>query len=210
VVGAGGDFASGPSLFYALFDSGFERALMSVGTVIVTHAITLYAGGSSKTSGTPDPRKFFGFGLLDLVGIIGAPIAILALLVIASGVLDLMLARLRGVAPGSVVHPWGAESGWVLFGVIFFFAVVGVVFGWRVDINEFSLHPFYRNRLARCYLGASNGRRVPDPFTGFDDHEEASSSSGLRWRSCCRSASVEGDATGDMRTAGRCRSSARQ
>jgi len=27
--------------------------------------------------------------------------------------------------------------------------------GWRVDINLFSLHGFYRNRLTRCYLGAT-------------------------------------------------------
>jgi hypothetical protein len=39
---------------------------------------------------------------------------------------------------------------------------------WRVDINEFSLHQFYRNRLVRCYLGASRRRRRPNLFTGFD------------------------------------------
>lgn len=40
--------------------------------------------------------------------------------------------------------------------------------GWRIDINLFSLHHFYRNRLVRAYLGASNfpGRRS-HPFTGF-------------------------------------------
>ncbi len=38
----------------------------------------------------------------------------------------------------------------------------------RVDINEFSLHHLYRNRLMRCYLGASNPGRLPHPFTGFD------------------------------------------
>lgn len=39
---------------------------------------------------------------------------------------------------------------------------------WRVDINVFSLHMFYRNRLERCYLGASQGaNRSPDPFTNL-------------------------------------------
>jgi len=45
--------------------------------------------------------------------------------------------------------------------------------GWIVNVNRFSLHGMYRNRLVRAYLGASNvlgnadeGRR-PDPFTGF-------------------------------------------
>ena len=34
-----------------------------------------------------------------------------------------------------------------------------------------SLHAFYRNRLARCYLGASNIPRHPNPFTGFDEKD---------------------------------------
>lgn len=40
----------------------------------------------------------------------------------------------------------------------------------RVDINEFSMHHFYRNRLVRAYLGATRDRahRQPNAFTGFD------------------------------------------
>jgi len=46
-----------------------------------------------------------------------------------------------------------------------------LLFGWRVDVNEFSMHSYYRNRLARCYLGASNPTRDPDPLTGFDSDD---------------------------------------
>lgn len=42
----------------------------------------------------------------------------------------------------------------------------------RVDVNDFSLHHFYRNRLVRCYLGASNPKRRPQPFTGFDPSDD--------------------------------------
>jgi len=42
----------------------------------------------------------------------------------------------------------------------------------RVDLNEFSLHALYRNRLVRCYLGASNEKRTAHPFTGFDPNDE--------------------------------------
>jgi len=44
---------------------------------------------------------------------------------------------------------------------------------WRVDLNEFSMQLLYRNRLVRCYLGATrvDGRR-PDPFTGFDGKDD--------------------------------------
>jgi Patatin-like phospholipase len=44
-----------------------------------------------------------------------------------------------------------------------------VLFSWRVDINEFSIHYLYRNRLVRCYLGASVIGRNAQPFTGFSD-----------------------------------------
>jgi hypothetical protein len=43
---------------------------------------------------------------------------------------------------------------------------------WRVDINKFSLHMMYRNRLVRAYLGASNTDRKPHPFTGFDPADD--------------------------------------
>ena len=56
------------------------------------------------------------------------------------------------------------------FGVIFFLAGLGL--SWRVDVNEFSLHHFYRNRLVRCYLGASNADRKAEPFTGFDPDDD--------------------------------------
>lgn len=46
--------------------------------------------------------------------------------------------------------------------------LAGLGLSWRVDVNDFSLHHFYRNRLVRCYLGASNPDRSPEPFTGFD------------------------------------------
>ncbi len=36
-------------------------------------------------------------------------------------------------------------------------------FSWRIDVNLFAFHMFYRNRLVRCYLGASNPKRVPAP-----------------------------------------------
>lgn len=48
----------------------------------------------------------------------------------------------------------------------------GLVLAWRVDINKFSLHMMYRNRLVRAYLGASNRKRAPHPFTGFDPKDD--------------------------------------
>ncbi len=57
--------------------------------------------------------------------------------------------------------------------VIGLLVTVGLL-SWRLDINLFSLHNFYRNRLTRCYLGASNPDREKDvcPFTGFAESDD--------------------------------------
>jgi len=51
-------------------------------------------------------------------------------------------------------------------------ALVALEFSRRVDVNEFSMHQYYRNRLVRAYLGASNPERKPNPFTGFDPADD--------------------------------------
>jgi len=49
---------------------------------------------------------------------------------------------------------------------------VCVLLSWRFNINEFSMNLFYRNRLVRAYLGASNIGRKSNPFTGLDPHDD--------------------------------------
>jgi hypothetical protein len=49
------------------------------------------------------------------------------------------------------------------------FALLGLAMSRIVDLNRFSMHAMYRDRLVRAYLGASRGAaRAPDEFTGFD------------------------------------------
>ncbi len=45
-----------------------------------------------------------------------------------------------------------------------------LLMSWMVDINKFSMHSMYRNRLVRCYLGGARkkGVREQNPFSGFD------------------------------------------
>src|SRR5262249_18997956 len=42
----------------------------------------------------------------------------------------------------------------------------------RFDLNEFSMHHLYKNRLVRCYLGAARLDRAQDAFTGFDPEDD--------------------------------------
>jgi hypothetical protein len=53
----------------------------------------------------------------------------------------------------------------------FAFFISAIVLAVFADVNVFSLHMFYRNRLERCYLGASNKNRREDDFTGLDTRD---------------------------------------
>ncbi len=58
--------------------------------------------------------------------------------------------------------------------ITFFSLIVGALFSLVVNINRFSLHGVYRNRLVRTFLGASNFDREPNPETDFDDRDNIS------------------------------------
>lgn len=65
------------------------------------------------------------------------------------------------------IEPVTGQTFWtfVFMGVVL--AGVSLAFARVVDVNRYSMHGLYRNRLVRAYLGASNLKRAPDPFTGF-------------------------------------------
>ncbi|HVR09377.1 MAG TPA: patatin-like phospholipase family protein [Thermoanaerobaculia bacterium] len=65
------------------------------------------------------------------------------------------------------VAPYDA-AGYVALGAIAALVLLGLGAGYPVNVNRFSMQAGYRNRLIRAYLGASNDRRKPNLFTGFD------------------------------------------
>jgi len=65
-----------------------------------------------------------------------------------------------------------ADVAWVAILSIGSLALAAAL-AWRIDVNLFSIYHFYRQRLVRCYLGASRCKlRVPHPFTGFDPRDD--------------------------------------
>jgi hypothetical protein len=54
------------------------------------------------------------------------------------------------------------------------YLAVCLIASWFVNVNKFSLHGMYRERLIRAYLGASNEARNPHRFTGFDENDNVS------------------------------------
>jgi hypothetical protein len=47
----------------------------------------------------------------------------------------------------------------------------------HVNVNRFSMHAVYRNRLTRAFLGSARNGRKQDPFTGFDPKDNTPLSS---------------------------------
>ncbi len=79
-------------------------------------------------------------------------------------------------ATGLVPTDWSKHEDFLLNSraeAVIAMALAFMLFGWiaarYININTFSLHAMYRNRLIRAYLGASNDRSGANRFTGFAD-----------------------------------------
>ncbi len=133
-------------------------------------ALSAWASAFLRPAGKPGSSR-----LSPLVAKI-APVVFVALLCVGLSLAANML--LTSVAPlfypDRLPEPW-----WDHYGVLEHTSVltIGLLAGaclllsWfmarYININSFSLHDMYRDRLVRAYLGASNPKREANKFTGF-------------------------------------------
>ena len=154
-----------PALFLHLSQSwGRWIRWPAVLTWVATTAGSVLGGKSSKTGGGANGST--SGPVLESVVLIGPYVYITGLVFI----LSLVLEKLHGPLADNLF-----DHSDLLFWVwaIAVFLFIAAWLGRRLDINEFSMHTFYRNRLTRCYLGASNLIRSPSPVTGFDQRDTA-------------------------------------
>ncbi len=135
---------------------------------IVHSGVGARLGWSKSTSGSSPSTKELIAKLAPFVFVAG----LLILLATGAHILALSMNDL----PLDGVADWWAEASAV---PLLFFLKLAVGLGlltaflsWRVDINRFSMNMLYRNRLVRCYLGASNEHRQAQRFTGFDPSDD--------------------------------------
>jgi len=116
-----------------------------------------------------------------------APIVFVTLLAIALSIAtNVLIIAVQQLAGRPLMGPHGEVVSWqqhqaVLerspVAAVALLAFAFVATSWfmsrYVNINTFSLHGMYRDRLIRAYLGASNPKRRPNPFTGFDRDDDA-------------------------------------
>jgi hypothetical protein len=178
----------GPYVGYYIKCKGLAWIWSAVITFVVSHGATVFAGWSGNADGKKTPNGFLGLKPLDLLALVAAPIAIVSLLLALSFAASIAVDKTAEVVrvqtcAGAAVSSLPCRLDHLTAGIpppkefiaadtlcLLSMLIVSVLLGWRIDVNEFSMHTFYKNRLSRCYLGATvPGTRQPDPFTGFDD-----------------------------------------
>jgi hypothetical protein len=151
-----------------------HKVVVAAGGVfaVLSGIVTALLGSSSATPANSSRAKEGGVKALAsaIVMAVAGPIFAAALVVALSLGLDKLLLEsalvksLQGFTDaqsiGNILKPLLAGAG-VTF-------AIGLIASYCVNINRFSLHALYRNRLTRAYLGASRSLRSPDLFTGFD------------------------------------------
>ena len=187
----------GPYLGYYIESKGAAWIWSSLIAFLASHAATIFAGWSGKSDGKPTKSGILGFKPMDLLALVAAPVAIVSLLLLLSFAASVTVdksARLVQTEDCSVTSAFSVHcqlknsaagipsaKEFIVADSVCLLTMLSValLLGWRVDVNEFSLHSFYKNRLSRCYLGATvPGRRQPDPFTGFDDRSRMMTADG--------------------------------
>jgi hypothetical protein len=152
---------------------GLHARLASLATVATLSGLTsVLFGKSAKTAATVAGEIRQRLSLTQIVSIASLIFA-LCLGAALSLVDKLLEAGLQDwVVRASVVahFEWSQAAVDLLACVALLMA--GFIFSYFINVNRFSLHALYRNRLVRAFLGSARARaeprRAPDSFTGFD------------------------------------------
>jgi hypothetical protein len=80
---------------------------------------------------------------------------------------DAMGSWLAGLDNWSAGHEVLIAQGFIAAGLFLIIAIAAM----KIDVNRFSMHGVYRNRLVRAFLGGARASRAVDPFTDFDPED---------------------------------------
>ena len=151
-----------------------DHAVVAAGglTGILSGVVTAFLGSSSKTAAkATSNNRGDGIGkVYNVVLAVTGPLFAAVLVIALSVALDKFLLgcslvrKLRSAADAGSID---VILVWLAIGLAGALAIA-LIASFYVNINRFSLHALYRNRLIRAYLGASRQDRHPDLFTGFD------------------------------------------
>ncbi|MFN6963212.1 MAG: patatin-like phospholipase family protein [Pyrinomonadaceae bacterium] len=141
-------------------------AMISSAAAAVSAMLALGGGFSERSHVRPEPTRSRISRFLDYAPTVGAVILLTFILIGLAYVTSLVFGQMTGAA--GHVSVLRQSSFLMLSGALVVLGGTGCLMGCFVNVNKFSLHGAYRDRLVRAYLGASNRFRVPHPFIGFD------------------------------------------
>jgi hypothetical protein len=163
----------GPKLYYGMAVLGENAGRWLVAINAASGTVTALLGKSGFTPARGSATEWKGISLNVVLAVAGTIFAVTLLILLSawSDGIVLHFSIQSGPAcfsmgshpiPGGCYHP----IGWLALGATV--ALLMLFASLLVNVNRFSLHAVYRNRLIRAYLGASRPDRKPDGFTGFD------------------------------------------
>jgi Patatin-like phospholipase len=147
---------------YAHYGLVRPRIGLSVGGV--SGIITLFLGASGLTAATKAGEALKNLSLNRIAS--GAAVIFAIILAALLSLVGQKAAELLRSDPTNPSMAIDLVLMIVLIGGAFFVSLF-------VNVNRFSLHALYRNRLVRAFLGSARAtERHPDPFTGFDPSDD--------------------------------------
>lgn len=140
-----------------------EAKLLVAGIGGVSGMLTLLLGSSGVTAATKAAEAAKHLSLARLASLAAVVFALVLAALFALIGQELVLALEFDAQP----CPLRCELAVMVGLILFAFGVSAFV-----NVNRFSMHALYRNRLVRAFLGSARGGvREPDPFTGFDPRD---------------------------------------
>jgi Patatin-like phospholipase len=168
-----------------LFDSAKTLIVPIVG--VVSGLVSLIGGYSEKSPAVPEPDENKRFSVvikyappvagIIFLGFIFAGLAYLTGFLMHYTAGFLSNEQLNNLFHTKYLNPFDSlemfQETSIRFPVVWLLALAafGTFMAFFVNINKFSLHAAYRDRLIRAYLGASKEKRTSDNFTNFDEKD---------------------------------------
>lgn len=147
-------------------------AVISTVTAIASGVVALRGGYSEKSLVRDEPVKTKTSRFLAFAPKLAAVVFLAFIFVVIAYITTLLLSYFITGSFGAYHWVVLAEASARLLVITFLsLATIGLVMACFVNVNKFSLHGAYRDRLVRAYLGASNANRKQNTFTGFDDND---------------------------------------
>jgi Patatin-like phospholipase len=140
-----------------------QSELIALGAGSISGIVTLVLGWSGKTAATKAGEALKSLSLIRIASI--AAVVFAVSLAVLLSLLDQQLQMALTTRFAIPELPLTAALCVALVSTAFFIS-------YFVNVNRFSMHALYRNRLVRAFLGSARGEsRTPDPFTGFDPND---------------------------------------